>query len=105
MTLRLDGRWTSATSTFTCAIAHRPRLSYRRWFRLATKRSDDEITFMTGDRDFLFALMDDPAPAPVPPWFHFGIRLDSAGDVRDTLVAMQAAGVPIVKPLYEDDTF
>jgi catechol 2,3-dioxygenase-like lactoylglutathione lyase family enzyme len=42
--------------------------------------------------------MDDPAPAPVPPWFHFGIRLDSAGDVRDTLVAMQAAGVPIVKP-------
>jgi catechol 2,3-dioxygenase-like lactoylglutathione lyase family enzyme len=78
---------------------------YRRWFGLATQRSDDEITFMTGDRDFLLALMDDPAPAPVPPWFHFGIRLDCAGDVRHMLGAMQAAGVPIVKPLYEDDTF
>ena len=78
---------------------------YRRWFGLATKRSDDEITFMTGDRDFLLALMEDPARASMPPWFHFGIRLDSAGDVRDMLGAMQAAGVPIVKPLYEDDTF
>ena len=78
---------------------------YRRWFGLATKRSDDEITFMTGDRDFLLALMEDPTRASMPPWFHFGIRLDSAADVRDMLGAMQAAGVPIVKPLYEDDTF
>ena len=78
---------------------------YRRWFGLATKRSDDDITFMTGDRDFLLALMHDPTPAPVPPWFHFGMRVDSAGGVRDLLAAMQAAGVPIVKPLYEDDTF
>jgi len=78
---------------------------YRRWFGLATKRSDDAITFMTGDRDFLLALMHDPTPAPVPPWFHFGMRVGSAGGVRDLLAAMQAAGVPIVKPLYQDDTF
>ena len=78
---------------------------YRRWFGLATKRSDDEITFMTGDRDFLLALMHDSAPAPVPAWFHFGMRVDSAGGVSDMLAAMQAAGVPIVKPLYADDTF
>ena len=78
---------------------------YRRWFGLATKRSDDEITFMFGDRDFLLALMEDPARGSMPPWFHFGIRLDSAGAVRDLLGAMQVAGVPIVKPLYEDDTF
>ena len=77
---------------------------YRRWFGLATKRSDDEITFMTGDRGFLLALMHDSAPAPVPAWFHLGVRVDSAAGVRDLLAAMQAAGVPIVKPLYEDDT-
>jgi predicted lactoylglutathione lyase len=33
------------------------------------------------------------------------MRVDSVGGVRDLLAAMQAAGVPIVKPLYEDDTF
>ena len=52
---------------------------YRRWFGLATKRSDDDITFMTGDRDFLLALMHDSEPALVPAWFHFGMRVDSAG--------------------------
>ena len=39
---------------------------------------------MSGGRDFLFALMDDPAPAPMPAWFHFGIRLDTAADPRAT---------------------
>ncbi|HEV3239656.1 MAG TPA: VOC family protein [Casimicrobiaceae bacterium] len=78
---------------------------YRRWFRLETKSADDAITFMTGDKDFLLALMHDPAPEPVPPWFHFGVRVESAQRVRDILAAMQATGVPIVKPLYEDDTF
>ena len=78
---------------------------YRRWFGLATNSSDDEITFMTGDRGFLLALMSEGVPAPMPPWFHFGIRVESAQRVRDTLAAMQAAGVPIVKPLYDDPTF
>jgi catechol-2,3-dioxygenase len=78
---------------------------YRRWFGLATKSTDDAITFMTGDKDFLLALMGDPAPEPVPPWLHFGVRLESAGRVRDMLASMRAAGVEIVKPLYEDDTF
>jgi catechol 2,3-dioxygenase-like lactoylglutathione lyase family enzyme len=78
---------------------------YRRWFGLATKSADDAITFMTGDRGFLLALMGDPAPEPAPPWFHLGVPLDSASHVRNMLAAMRAAGVPIVKPLYEDDTF
>jgi catechol 2,3-dioxygenase-like lactoylglutathione lyase family enzyme len=78
---------------------------YRRWFGLATKSADDAITFMTGDRGFLLALMGDPAPEPAPPWFHLGVPLDSASRVRNMLAAMRAAGVPIVKPLYEDDTF
>src|ERR1700694_5641328 len=75
---------------------------HRRWFELATKRSDDEITFMTGDRDFLLALTEDPTRASMPPWFHFGFRLDSAGDVRGMPGAMQAAGVVIVKRLLHE---
>jgi catechol 2,3-dioxygenase-like lactoylglutathione lyase family enzyme len=77
---------------------------YRRWFGLAVKSEGGAITFLQGDRDFLFALMDDPAPAPMPSWFHFGVRVDSAARVAATLDAMSAAGVPILKPLYRDDT-
>jgi predicted lactoylglutathione lyase len=78
---------------------------YRRWFGLATKRASEDMTFMTGDRNFLLALMHDAAPARAPEWFHFGLRAESAARVREMLGAMQEAGVPIIKPLYEDDTF
>jgi catechol 2,3-dioxygenase-like lactoylglutathione lyase family enzyme len=76
---------------------------YRRWFEQRVKREGCAITFLHGDRGFLFALMDDPAPAPLPPWFHFGVRLDSAAKVAAAHDAMAAAGVPIVKALYRDD--
>ena len=87
-------------------VRDRPRSEafYRRWFGLREVAQDDDITFLSGGRDFLFALMDDGAPAPMPAWFHFGIRLDSAADVRTTLAAMEAAGVPIVKPLFQSET-
>ena len=39
----------------------------------------------------------------MPAWFHFGIRLDDVGDVKTMLAAMHAAGVPIVKALYESE--
>ena len=78
---------------------------YQRWFGLRVANRDDEITFMRGDRDFLFALMEDSAPAALPPWFHFGIRLESAERVRAMLDEMSAAQVPLVKPLYDDETF
>jgi len=77
---------------------------YRRWFGLQIEKAGQEITFMRGDRSFLLALMEDSAPAPMPPWFHFGISIGSPQGVRDTLAAMEAAAVPIVKPLYADDT-
>jgi catechol 2,3-dioxygenase-like lactoylglutathione lyase family enzyme len=41
----------------------------------------------------------------MPPWFHFGLRLDSAQRVRAMLADMQAEGVTIVKSIYEDDEF
>ena len=40
-----------------------------------------EITFMTDEPTFLLALMHDPSPAPLPPWFHFGFHLESAAAV------------------------
>ncbi len=78
---------------------------YRRWFRLAVLREDDETTFLTGSGDFLLALMEDADPAPIPPWFHFGIRLPSRDALRDMHARMQRDEVELAKPLYEDSTF
>jgi catechol-2,3-dioxygenase len=88
-------------------VRDRPRATdfYRHWFGLEVRREDDDITFMSGGRDFLLALMHDDDPAPPPAWFHFGIRLPSAAALHDLLDRMQAAKVPIAKPLYEDATF
>jgi hypothetical protein len=58
---------------------------------------------MTGDRDFLRALLEDPAPVPTLPRFRFGVRPDSLKTVRDVCSATTAAGVPIVQPLSEPD--
>jgi len=78
---------------------------YEHWFGLALRREDDGIAFLGGSRSFLLALVADEDPAAPPPWFHFGIPLTSATAVRDFLVRMGAAGVPIAKPLYEDSGF
>jgi catechol-2,3-dioxygenase len=78
---------------------------YRRWFGLGVRREGEDITFLTGPDQFLLALMQDPQPAPVPAWFHFGMRLASAEALHELLDRMQAAQVPIAKPLYKDATF
>lgn len=78
---------------------------YRRWFDLALLSEEDGIAFLGGTRSFLLALMHDADPAPPPPWFHFGVPLATAAAVRDFLARMEAAAVPIAKPLYEDPTF
>ena len=78
---------------------------YRRWFTLDVVRRGDSISFLRGDRSFLLALMDDPAPPPLPPTFHFGVLLDSGQAVQDLCETMSGAGVPIVKALYSDPGF
>jgi|SRR4029453_4102924 catechol-2,3-dioxygenase len=78
---------------------------YRHWFGLTVLREDDAITFLTGSDDFLLALMQDAAPGPMPPWFHFGVRLPSQDTLRDLHARMQREHVQLAKPLYEDSTF
>ena len=74
---------------------------YARWLGLARAFGTDDITFMTGERDFLLALMQDASPAAMPAWFHFGARVPSVARLRELLREMETAGVPIVKPLVE----
>ena len=75
---------------------------YRDWFGLAVKTKGETITFMKGDRDFLLALMDDAEPAPPPPWFHFGMRMDSPDAVRAKHDALFAGGVAITRPMKSE---
>ena len=77
---------------------------YARWMGMSVLRRFDRLTFMSDDGGFDLALMDDTAPAAMPPWFHFGYRLPSAHAVVDLHARMSSSGVPIVKPMYQDDS-
>jgi catechol 2,3-dioxygenase-like lactoylglutathione lyase family enzyme len=62
------------------------------------------LTFLTDGGGFDLALMEDATPIAMPPWFHFGFRLDSAHEVTELHHRMARSGVRIAKPLYEDAT-
>ena len=75
---------------------------YRTWFGLTVKKHGETLSFMKGERDFLLALMDDPAPEPAPSWFHFGMRMESPDAVRAKHEALAAGGVPITRPMKNE---
>jgi len=75
---------------------------YASWFGMGVQQRGAEITFMTDESAFLLALMRDPSPAPLPPWFHFGFRLESAAAVIALNGQMARSGVAIRKPIYQD---
>jgi catechol-2,3-dioxygenase len=77
---------------------------YSAWMGMAVARRGERLTFMSDGSGFDLALMDDQAPAPMPPWFHFGFRLASAPEVIDLHTRMGASGINILKPLYQDDS-
>jgi catechol-2,3-dioxygenase len=78
---------------------------YALWFGMTVQRQSEEITFMVDDRQFLLALMDDPAPTPLPPWFHFGFRMASSEALHSLHDRMRDASIPIPKELYHDASF
>jgi catechol-2,3-dioxygenase len=88
-------------------VRDRPRSVdfYRRWFGMSVRRENAEITFVSGSRGFLLALMSDAEPAPPPPWLHFGIATPTLDALRALHTAMQRAGVPVVKRWHEEETF
>jgi hypothetical protein len=66
--------------------------------------SRESLTFLADADGFDLALMDDREPIPMPSWFHFGYRLNSAREVVDLHDRMGEVGIPIVKPLYRDES-
>ncbi len=77
---------------------------YSAWLGMTVVRRGECLTFMSDDDGFDLALMDDRVPSPMPPWFHFGYRLQSAQEVVDIHNRMSDSGIAILKALYEDDS-
>ncbi len=77
---------------------------YSTWLGMAVMRRGDSLTFLSDGDGFDLALMDDREPDRMPPWFHFGCRLNSAQEVVNVHDRMSDSGVVILKPLYRDDS-
>ena len=76
---------------------------YEQWFGLREHVRHGDILFLRDGATFDLALAPDPAPPPLPSWFHFGFRLGRAEDVRDLHRRMASASLPGLCDLYADD--
>jgi catechol-2,3-dioxygenase len=76
---------------------------YAKWLDMTVLRRGECLTFLSDEDGFDLALMDDREPSRMPPWFHFGCRLNSAREIVDIHNRMSDSGVVILKALYEDD--
>jgi len=77
---------------------------YSSWLGMTVAWRRQHLTFMKDDGDFDLALMDDPTPQTMPAWFHFGFRLGSAAEVIALHARMSQSQVPLVRPLYQDES-
>ncbi|MEQ8763649.1 MAG: VOC family protein [Planctomycetota bacterium] len=83
----------------------RSREFYSTYFGFTFTLSHGDISFLSNEHLFDLALAPDPAPDPLPAWFHFGFRLDSADAVRGMREDMVTAGVAIAKELIAKDDY
>jgi catechol 2,3-dioxygenase-like lactoylglutathione lyase family enzyme len=86
------------------ASVERAQAFYARLFGFTQHVWHDEILFMRDEAGLDLAL----APGPkdeMPPWFHFGFRLESAEAVRALHDKAQADGVAIREPLADEGDF
>jgi catechol 2,3-dioxygenase-like lactoylglutathione lyase family enzyme len=77
------------------------RAYYAGYFGLRNHVWHDQILFMRDDGGMDLAL----APGPkdeMPPWFHFGFRLDDASAVAALHARMAADGEVLLHPLNDD---
>lgn len=76
---------------------------YERWFGFREHVRHGDLLFLRNEEGFDLALMPDPQEPGLPRWFHFGFRLASPDGVRALHARMNEAGIPLAKPLYEDE--
>jgi catechol 2,3-dioxygenase-like lactoylglutathione lyase family enzyme len=86
------------------ASVERARDFYHRWFGLQPQGMHGDVLFMRDDGGLDLAL----APGPrdeLPPWFHFGFRLESSEAVRALHDRLAGAGAELAATLSEETDF
>ena len=80
---------------------------YARFFGLRPSVWHGDMLFMRDDAGMDLALAPAEHAEPLPPWFHFGFRLESPEAVTKLHDEMQSAGAPLKAPLVSapDITF
>ena len=76
---------------------------YGRHFGLREHVRHGEIVFLRDGAGMDLALAAAAKADPMPPWFHFGFRLDSPEAVEALHSAMAQDGVPIADPLTTEE--
>jgi catechol 2,3-dioxygenase-like lactoylglutathione lyase family enzyme len=86
------------------ADVDRARVFYARWFGLRPHVQHEDVLFLRDEAGMDLALA--PGPADVmPPWFHFGFRLETPEAVRALHAAMHENGERLIAPLAEEEGF
>ena len=81
------------------ASVARAQSFYTRFFGLRPSVCHGDMLFMRDDAGMDLALAPASDPEPLPSWFHFGFRLESADAVTQLHGEMCGAGVPLKAPL------
>lgn len=76
----------------------RARVFYERWFGFEEQAHHGSILFLRDQGGLDLALAPDADAGSMPPWFHFGFRLDSIEEVEALHASMASGGVDVVQP-------
>lgn len=86
------------------ASVERAAAFYSRAFGLTEHVRHDDVLFLRDDAGMDLALAPGE-PGQLPPWFHFGFRLEAPQKVRDLHDRLAADGVKIRSPLSDEPDF
>jgi catechol 2,3-dioxygenase-like lactoylglutathione lyase family enzyme len=75
---------------------------YQRWFGFARHVAHGQVLFLRDAAGMDLALAPGE-PDVMPPWFHFGFRLDEASAVAALHARLAAEGVTITEPLTDEE--
>jgi catechol 2,3-dioxygenase-like lactoylglutathione lyase family enzyme len=83
----------------------RARAFYARYFGLADHVWHGDMLFLRDGAGMDLALAPAAEAEPLPAWFHFGFRLESAVAVTDLHRALADGGATITQPLTAEPDF
>jgi catechol 2,3-dioxygenase-like lactoylglutathione lyase family enzyme len=81
------------------------RKFYEKYFGFSEHTWHGEILFLRNGKGFDLALCPDENEWDFPGWFHFGFRLNSAGEVKKLFAEIKSGSEKIDTELEESDEF